>query len=63
MRIGEISFVTSFRYTRMIFALAIGVLVFAERPDQLTLIGAAIVIGSGLYTLWRERRVMSQTSA
>jgi len=55
MRLGEVSFVTPFRYSRMIFALAIGMLVFAEFPDMLTLLGVAIIIGSGLYTLWREQ--------
>ncbi len=55
MRIGEISVVTPFRYTRMVFALIIGLVVFAEVPDALTLIGVAIVIASGLYTLWREQ--------
>ncbi|WP_299041543.1 DMT family transporter [uncultured Tateyamaria sp.] len=54
MRIGEVSFVTPFRYTRMIFALIIGVLIFAEIPDTLTLVGVSIVIASGLFTLWRE---------
>lgn len=54
MRMGEISFVTPFRYTRMIFALIIGLIIFSEMPDALTLIGAAIIIASGLYTLWRE---------
>ncbi|NNE88923.1 MAG: DMT family transporter [Silicimonas sp.] len=57
MRVGEISFVTPFRYTRMIFLLIIAVIVFDERPDALTLIGAAIIIASGLYALWRERRL------
>jgi drug/metabolite transporter (DMT)-like permease len=57
MRIGEISFVTPFRYSRIIFALIIGVVVFAENPDTLTLIGATIIVASGLYTLWRERIV------
>ncbi|MEX0284048.1 MAG: DMT family transporter [Paracoccaceae bacterium] len=54
-RIGEISFVTPFRYTRMVFALAAGLIVFGERPDALMLLGTAIIIGSGLYTFWRER--------
>lgn len=54
MRMGEVSFVTPFRYSRMIFALIIGVLVFSEAPDALTLIGVAIIIASGLFTLWRE---------
>jgi drug/metabolite transporter (DMT)-like permease len=56
MRTGEISFVTPFRYTRMIFALVVGIIVFDERPDALTLIGSAIIVGSGIYTVWRERK-------
>jgi len=59
-RIGEVSFVTPFRYTRMVFALIIGVAVFGERPDALMLVGSAIVIASGLYTLWREGRQKSR---
>ncbi len=56
MRMGELSFVTPFRYTRMVFALIIAVLVFGERPDALTLLGSAIIIAAGLFTLWRETR-------
>ncbi|MEM7488879.1 MAG: DMT family transporter [Pseudomonadota bacterium] len=55
-RMGDISVVSSFRYSRMLFALVIGMAVFAERPDAATLVGAAIVIASGLYTLIREAR-------
>ncbi|MEP0964178.1 MAG: DMT family transporter [Roseobacter sp.] len=57
MRSGEISFVTPFRYSRILFALIIGISVFGEKPDRLTLLGAAIIVGSGLYTLWREQNV------
>lgn len=63
MRIGEISFVTPFRYSRMVFALVIGMVFFAENPDALTLIGATIIIASGLFTLWREQRVKKATLA
>ncbi|WP_299150058.1 DMT family transporter [uncultured Tateyamaria sp.] len=63
MRVGEISFVTPFRYARMIFALLIGMALFGEAPDRLTLIGAAIIIASGLYTLWREQIVKSTPPA
>ena len=51
MRIGDVSVVTPFRYTRLVFALFIGVTLFGERPDTLTLIGSTIVIASGIYTL------------
>ena len=54
-RAGEISVITPFRYSRLLFALAIGILVFGERPDAWTLLGAALIVGSGLYSLLRER--------
>lgn len=57
MRIGEIAVVTPFRYARLLFALIIGATVFGERPDAATLVGAALIILSGLYTFARERRL------
>ena len=60
MRVGEISFVTPFRYTRLLFAMIVGIVVFAERPDMLTYVGATIIVASGIYTVWRERKVKEQ---
>lgn len=57
VRMGEVSFVMPFRYTRLLFALALGVAIFGERPDLPTLMGAALIVASGLYTLWRESRL------
>lgn len=54
-RTGEVSIVAPFRYVRLVFAILIGVLVFAEIPDAYTLIGAAIIVASGLYAFMRER--------
>jgi drug/metabolite transporter (DMT)-like permease len=54
MRIGDISFVSPFRYTRIVFGLLAGLLVFDETLDNYTLIGAAIIVASGIYTLLRE---------
>ena len=56
MRVGEMSHVAPFRYTRIVFGLVIGVVVFGERLDTLALAGAAIIVASGLYTFWRESR-------
>jgi drug/metabolite transporter (DMT)-like permease len=55
MRVGEIGFIAPFRYTSMIFALLVGFFVFSEWPDYWTLLGAAIVVATGLFTLYRER--------
>lgn len=54
---GNAGIISSFRYSRMVFALIIGYVVFTEIPDAPTLIGAAIIIASGIYTLWREARL------
>ncbi|SIS79690.1 uncharacterized membrane protein [Phaeovulum vinaykumarii] len=51
MRLGEVSAVTPFRYTRLIFAMILGWLAFAERPDLPMLVGAGLIVASGLYTL------------
>ena len=61
MRVGDVGFVTPFRYIRLVFALVIGVTVFGESPDALTLIGAAIIVASGIYTILRERKVRTST--
>lgn len=61
-RTGDVAAVAPFRYSRIAFALVIGVFVFGERPDTLMLIGVAIIVASGIYTLWRERRVKSAAS-
>lgn len=60
MRIGEISFVTPFRYARLLFAMVVGITIFGERPDLLTYVGATIIVASGIYTVWRERKVEEQ---
>ena len=54
-RLGEVSIVAPFRYIRLVFAMAIGLFIFAEVPDTLTLIGAAIIVISGLYAFVRQR--------
>ena len=63
MRVGEISFVAPFRYTALIWALLLGWFVFGEWPAPLTMLGAAIVVGSGLFTLYREAKLARRKSA
>ena len=60
MRTGEIGFVTPFRYSRLVFAMVLAMLLFAERPDLATWIGSALIVGSGIYTLIRGNRAARQ---
>ena len=57
MRVGDLATVAPFRYTSLIFSLLLGFAFFGEWPTALTLFGAAIVAGSGIYTLLRERQL------
>lgn len=56
MRLGEISVVAPFRYTRLIFAMALGIVIFGERPDLFTIMGSIIIVGSGAFTLIRSAK-------
>lgn len=55
MRAGDVGFIAPFRYVSLVFALLAGWFLFDEWPDTITLVGAAIVVGTGLFTLYRER--------
>ena len=61
MRVGDIGFVSPFRYAVLIFAMIGGFFAFGERPDLLTLAGSAIIVATGVYTLYRERVVHRQS--
>lgn len=54
MRTGEVGAVTPFRYSRLVFALALAVTVFGERPDGGMILGAALIVGCGLALLLRR---------
>lgn len=62
-RTGEVAAVAPFRYSRIVFALIIGSWVFGETPDALMLLGTAIVVSSGLYTLIREARLRHRAAS
>lgn len=56
MRMAEASAVMPFRYTRLVFSMTLGFIVFAERPDLWTILGALVIIMTGFYTFLREAR-------
>jgi len=57
MRVGDVAFISPFRYTGLLWALLLGWVVFGDWPDALTLLGAMIVVATGLFTLYRERQI------
>lgn len=63
LRIGEIAAVAPFRYAGIVWAILLGYLFWGEWPDSLAMTGIAILIGAGLYTLYREQRVRVQRSS
>lgn len=57
MRVGDISFIAPFRYTALLWAIALSIVIFGDFPDSAMIMGSAIIVASGLYTLYRERVV------
>jgi drug/metabolite transporter (DMT)-like permease len=62
MRIAPASIVAPFRYSRLVFTTALGILIFGDRPDAWTLAGATVILMAGLYTFLRERRLARAVS-
>ena len=58
VRLGDVSVVIPFRYTRLLFSVAAGILIFGEQVNAIMLVGSALTILSGLY-IWR-REIVSQ---
>jgi drug/metabolite transporter (DMT)-like permease len=57
LKLAPASVVVPYQYTMLIWAIVLGYLVFGDVPDAPMLIGAAIIVGSGLYIFWREQVV------
>jgi len=57
LRTGAISVVAPFRYTAAIWGVLLGFLVWGDVPDLLGFVGTFFIIGSGLYTFYRELEV------
>jgi drug/metabolite transporter (DMT)-like permease len=55
LRSGDISAIAPFRYTALLWALLLGYLVFGDVPDRMMVLGASIIVLSGLYAFYRER--------
>jgi drug/metabolite transporter (DMT)-like permease len=62
-RLAPASTLSPFIYTQMIWTTTLGFVVFGDVPHKWTIVGSAIVIGSGLYLLHQERKVGKATSA
>jgi len=56
LRLADISATSPFRYSRIIFGIAIGVLVFSEQIDSAVIAGSALILGAGLYSWYSENR-------
>jgi len=63
MRMGDISFIAPFRYTALLWSILLGYLVFSDVPDAVMIVGSAVIVGSGLYMLNRERIRGARVSA
>ena len=52
-----IAAVSPFRYTSLLMAIFLGLVIFGDWPDLWTWVGSALVVGAGIYTIWREAQL------
>lgn len=57
LQVAEASVVQPFSYLQLVFGSIIGVTIFSESIDLMIIVGALVVIGSGLFTTWREYKL------
>ena len=57
LQVAEASVVQPFSYLQLVFGSIIGVTIFSETVDLMIIVGALVVIGSGLFTTWREYKI------
>jgi drug/metabolite transporter (DMT)-like permease len=62
-KLAPASVLSPFVYTQLIWVIIFGYLVFGQVPNSWTIAGAAIVIASGLYLLYRERKLGKSTTS
>jgi drug/metabolite transporter (DMT)-like permease len=60
-RLGEAALVAPFEYLSLPLGIVLGILVFGTWPDPVAWVGIALILGSGLYTVWRENQIKKQT--
>jgi drug/metabolite transporter (DMT)-like permease len=60
---AEVSLVVSYDYVRLLFAALIGFWIFSEEPGLHTWIGAALIVGSGIYIARREAKLHQSAAA
>ncbi len=62
-RYADASVLATFDYSSILFAMAIGFVVFSETPSGAVMLGAAIVISAGLTVVWQESRPAPKSPA
>ena len=63
MRRGETAFVSPFRYTILLWAILLGIVVFGDIPDFWTIVGSIILVITGVYTFYRENKLKKRAEA
>ena len=62
LQVAEASVIQPFSYLQLVFGSIIGVMIFSESIDLMIIVGVTIVIGSGLFTTWREHKKKTMIS-
>ena len=62
MRLGQISVVAPYRYSAIVWAMTLGVMIWGDVPDAFAFAGTALIVAAGVYTFHREARLRATTA-
>ncbi len=63
LKLAPASVVVPYQYSMIVWAVIFGIVVFGDVPSPATILGAAIIIGAGLYIFLRERKLGREDAA
>jgi len=65
MRTGDVSAVTPFRYSRLLFGIGAGILIFGDEISLNMVMGSGLIVSAGIFLLWpvKRGRLEGQTAA
>ena len=57
LKLAPAAIIMPYQYTQIIWAVIFGIVIFGDWPDQMMIMGSALIIAAGLFIFWREQKV------
>lgn len=63
LKLAPAAIIMPYQYTQILWAVVLGFMIFGDWPDQMMIIGSALIIAAGLFIFWREQNIGRSSNA